>query len=130
MKTTMCKGFTLIELVIVLVLLGILIAVALPKYQDLSGSAMNASSTAAVDAVTSAYATAKTTANGYPTTDQVISSMTDSNTLTYTAGKGFTVNAKVTIPAMTSVTNDCASPTTNGATGSFVCSLGSPTVIH
>ncbi len=33
------KGFTLIELIIVIVILGILSAVAIPKYQDLRGDA-------------------------------------------------------------------------------------------
>ncbi|MBU2652466.1 MAG: prepilin-type N-terminal cleavage/methylation domain-containing protein [Bacteroidetes bacterium] len=36
------KGFTLIELVIIIVILGILAAVAIPKYQDLSGEAREA----------------------------------------------------------------------------------------
>lgn len=36
------KGFTIIELVVVIVILGILAAVAFPKFQDLSGDARTA----------------------------------------------------------------------------------------
>ena len=42
------RGFTLIELVIIIVILGILAAVAIPKYQDLSGEAKEAAARSAL----------------------------------------------------------------------------------
>jgi prepilin-type N-terminal cleavage/methylation domain-containing protein len=48
------KGFTIIELVVVIVILGILAAVAFPKFNDLSGNARDAVVTGTAAAVKSA----------------------------------------------------------------------------
>jgi prepilin-type N-terminal cleavage/methylation domain-containing protein len=46
-------GFTLIELIIIIVVLGILAAVAIPKYSDITGEAKEASARAALGALRS-----------------------------------------------------------------------------
>lgn len=76
MKTVLVKvsivqrGFTLIELIIVIVLLGILASVAVPRFMDITGSAHDANVSGTAGALGSAMsiAHAKWLASGQPTT--------------------------------------------------------------
>lgn len=75
------KGFTLIELVVVIVILGILSAVAIPKFVDLSDEATTASKKAMTGTVKSTFAllVAKSAVSGgtfaYPTVTELAAGM-------------------------------------------------------
>lgn len=72
--TRVQRGFTLIELVMVIVLIGVLAAVAVPKFIDLSGDANQAATTGVAGSLSSAssinYASRKVNAtNGSAVTN-------------------------------------------------------------
>jgi MSHA pilin protein MshA len=52
----MKKGFTLIELIMVMVILGVLAAIAIPKFVDLTGQAKQAATKGGLGAIRSALA--------------------------------------------------------------------------
>jgi MSHA pilin protein MshA len=81
------KGFTLIELVLVIVVLGILAAFAVPQFVDISSNARTSSVTAMSGAVRSAVALARTQylINGNPA---AVSVSMDGVAVAVTAGTG------------------------------------------
>ena len=101
------KGFTIIELIVVIVILGILAAVAFPKFQDLSGDAqmavVNGTAAALKGAAVISYARAQGSASAnsldsvkaQTTYDSAVVSITgfcSAAVISYGTSKSVTVN--------------------------------------
>lgn len=105
------QGFTLIELVMVIVILGVLAAVAMPKFVDLSGQATTAAKAGVSGSVKSTLAiliaqkAAAGTSPIYPTVTELAAGLSPQGAAVAT---GVTSNS-YTVPTFTNAT--CATPT-------------------
>ncbi|UZX15748.1 prepilin-type N-terminal cleavage/methylation domain-containing protein [Thermus sp. PS18] len=108
------KGFTLIELAIVIVIIGILVAIAVPRFVDLTGQANQANVEATAASVRSAYAIATVQAKGVPTCAQILGNLdggTVSGTTWTSADGNTTVSCTSGTPGTITVTRGTASVT-------------------
>ena len=109
-------GFTLVELIIVIVIVGILAAVAIPKLSDTSAAAHKGVATATLGALKSAWSSAYAINQGktLPTAPQVAAQMSDPTcaaaagviTCTDSAGAAITKDGTTTASFGTGVTDN------------------------
>jgi general secretion pathway protein G len=65
-----CTGFTLIEIMLVVVIIGILMAVVVPRMAGQSGRAKNKACAASIQGISTALATFEVRASRFPTTQE------------------------------------------------------------
>lgn len=122
------QGFTLIELVMVIVILGVLAAVAVPKFVDLSGNAKTAALEGVVGGISSASAVnyaarSVTTGNGTAVNNTKTCQTAAAAILQGGIPNGYTLDNTTNLSNTSGTPNDCVvsqTGTTNTGTATII----------